>query len=182
MRRLLFALAFMGVCCMVPAAAQQDASTPSSSEIYQKELDKVLNDNPYDSLMNDESRVLFQNMHQQLEEIQSREEQGATNWPLILILCGITLLLFLVRFFYYYFKDSTSMPSVKELFVVIGAVLVIGVVLYMIDVGFSYLRFFANDKYRLLATAIALIVCFILLWRKTFKNAADDDEDKQQPL
>ena len=71
MRRLLFALAFMGVCCMVPAAAQQDASTPSSSEIYQKELDKVLNDNPYDSLMNDESRALFQNMHQQLEEIQS---------------------------------------------------------------------------------------------------------------
>ena len=60
-------MAFMGVCCMVPAAAQQDASTPSSTEIYQKELDKVLNDNPYDSLMNDESRALFQNMHQQLE-------------------------------------------------------------------------------------------------------------------
>lgn len=152
----------------LPCAAQQ-----SSSEIYQKEMEQMLSDNPYDSLLDDESRALYQKMHRQMEEYEVKAEEGKTDWVFILAVCAVPLVVFLGRFFYYYLKDGNK-PSLRELLYVVGFVVFIALVLYLLHTTSFYLRFYADEKLRTAAVIAIVIIGAIVLWiRSTKKNDSE---------
>lgn len=152
----------------VMAKAAPATTDIPSSQLYQQEMSKLLNQNPYDSLMTPEWQKQYDMMHQQLDE--HKEAQGEVDWKFILLICSIPPLVFVGYIFRSYYKDKNYKPTWKEVFVVSGVTIVTAVVLYFNNVFFFYLRFYAYDSIRKGIVCLIIIVGAILLWYYSRKN------------
>ena len=146
------------------------AQKPTSSEIYQQELIKQLHT---DSLGNtSDSYKAFENMNQEMDRVIQKEEEHRQTWIYILSICAIAPLAFVIYMIVAYFKNKDYRPTWREVLLTAGVTVVTAALLYVVDVFFFYMRFYAEDNMR--KAFIVLIVFFGLGWivyqlRKTKK-------------
>ncbi len=146
------------------------AQQPTASEIYQQELIRQLHT---DSLGNtSDSYKAFENMNQEMDRIIQQEQEHRQTWIYILSICAIAPLAFILYMIVAYFKNKDYRPTWREVLLTAGVTVVTAVLLYVVDVFFFYMRFYAENSMR--KAFMALLLFFGLGWiiyqlRKTKK-------------
>ncbi len=136
------------------------AQQPTSSELYQQELIKQLHT---DSLGNtSDSYKAFENMNQEMDRVIQKEEEHRQTWIYILSICAIGPLAFVIYMIVAYVKNKDYRPTWRDVLFLTGVTVVTAVVLYVVDVFFFYMRFYA--EYNMRIAFIVLIVFFGLGW------------------
>ena len=136
------------------------AQQPSSVEAYQQELVRQLHT---DSLGNhSESYKAYERMNQEMDSLFKQREEQRKIWMYILCFCAITPLLFIVYMVATYLKNRDYRPTWREVLIVAGYTIVTSVILYVVDVSFFYLRFYADHKTRM--ATLSLITLIGLGW------------------
>ena len=172
-------LLFIGAYCAFLWAAPPNGSDINSSEIYKKEMLKVLSEKhslndgsseQYESLLNDESRELYDEMNQKMEEIKKQEEEQKAARTRMMLICAIPPLLFLGYVIYSYAKLDGIKATPMEVFIAIVVSIAIAAVLYIIHLLFYYMRFYAESSLRALFLGVVMLVAAIVLWRKHIRE------------
>lgn len=136
------------------------AQQPSSMESYQQELVRQLHT---DSLGNhSESYKAYERMNQEMDSLVKQREEQRKIWMYILCFCAITPLLFIVYMVATYLKNRDYRPTWREVLIVAGYTIVTSAILYVVDVSFFYLRFYADHKTRM--ATLSLITLIGLGW------------------
>ena len=136
------------------------AQQPSSVEAYQQELVRQLHT---DSLGNySESYKAYERMNQEMDSLFKQREEQRKIWMYILCFCAITPLLFIVYMVAIYLKNRDYRPTWREVLIVAGYTIVTSAILYVVDVFFFYLRFYADHKTRM--ATLSLITLMGLGW------------------
>ena len=132
------------------------AQEPWSSERYQEELIKQLHT---DSLGNlSESYQTYEHMNQEMDRIIQQEQERRKMWIYILSICALSPLSFIIYTIVSYLKNKEYRPSMREVLLVAGVTIATAVVLYVVDVFFFYIRFYADYSTRhLIVVLIGLI-------------------------
>ena len=150
--------------------ASAASSAQSSMERYQLEMKKIEGGSPYEELLDEESRAQYEKMNRQMDEILQKEEQTRTKWMYIFIICAIPPLMFMGFILYSYINDKTYRPKTKEVIVVSCVTIALGMLLYLMNVLFFYLKFYANEKIQALIVFIAMIIAAVFLYHYNKKK------------
>ena len=79
-------------------------------------------------------------------------------WVYILSICALSPLSFIIYTIVSYLKNKEYRPSMREVLLVAGVTIATAVVLYVVDVFFFYIRFYADYSTRhLIVVLIGLI-------------------------
>lgn len=163
-------LLFFGAYCAFLWAAPSNGSNMKSSEIYQEEISKTMSENPYESLLDDDSRAQYDKLNQQMEEILKQEEEQKAARTRMILFCAIPPLLFLGYVVYCYAKPDGIKATPMEIFIAIVVSIVVAALLFLIHLVFFYMKFHAESNIKALFLGLVMLVAAIVLWRKHIKE------------
>lgn len=118
----------------------------------------------------------FKELEIQLQQQEEEREQKKTVWYVILTCCAVCSVVVTAGIFRTVFKGQEGAPFRNKLSA--GAVCLCGgIVIFLLDVGWLYMSFEANQKVQKLILFAILLVLGIALWiyTKNLKNEKTDD-------
>lgn len=135
-------------------------------------------DSIYMSYMSDSSKAQIQKVRSEMARIEQqkkeREEQQML-WYLILAGCAISAILITGGIFREVFQGQEGAPLINK--IKAGAICLCGgTAIFLLDVGWFYMSFEANQKVQKLILFAILLVLGIALWIYT-KNLKKDNTD-----
>lgn len=140
------------------------AQQPTSSELYQQELIRQLHT---DSLGNlSESYKAYERMNQEMDHVVQKEQEHRTAWLISLAMCAVSPLWFMGYVVVLYLRNKTYRPGRREVLLVAVVTIAAAIVMYVINVSFTYVRFFADRSIRDLSIVlVGLLAIGWLVWQ-----------------
>ena len=135
-------------------------------------------DSIYMSYMSDSSKAQIQKVRSEMARIEQQEkerEEQQMLWYLVLAGCAISAILVTGGIFREVFQGQEGAPLINK--IKAGAICLCGgTAIFLLDVGWFYMSFEANQKVQKLILFAILLVLGIALWIYT-KNLKKDNTD-----
>lgn len=123
----------------------------------------------YEELMNEESKAQYEKMQSQMDDYLQKKEKRHRRWMLMVYVCAAISVIPVAGMFVQLLRGRLGSLTAGDMLYIFGVCIGTGIMVFLINLGGSYLMFFAERSIQVMALAVLLFGGGAALWVASFR-------------
>ena len=124
----------------------------------------------YEELMNEDSKAQYEKMQSQMDDYLQKKEERHRRWMLLVYVCAAIAIIPVGNMFIQLLKGNLGSLTVGDMLYIFSVCIGTGILVFLINLGGSYLMFFAERSIQVMVLAVILFGGGAALWIASFRT------------